>query len=185
MDDENEEIRTDLIRDAERGAAIFSEEELSLLQGNQADLKTSLYRDVKGRLRRYRGADPAVRFVYIFRATPDGVIFLADSEPTNSEDISLPGDDYPEGANSPGLQSILKTGLPTTEGPIADSFGTWVTGYALISRDATGNVREVVGIDMRAGDWQTQIFNAGLRTAVFIWALFGLPLLGCFCAPPT
>ena len=119
-----------------------------------------------------------MRFVYIFRATPAGVIFLADSEPFNSEDISLPGDDYPEGANSPGLQSILKSGLPTTEGPIADSFGTWVTGYAVVSRDAAGSVSEVVGIDMQAGDWWAQIFNAGLRTAVSIWALLGLPLLG-------
>lgn len=178
MNAENKEIRLGLIRDAQRGAAIFSAEEISLLQGSRDDLGTSLYREVKSRLMRYRGADPAVRFVYIFRATSDGVIFLADSEPANSEDISLPGDDYPELANSPGLQSILKTGMPTTEGPIADSFGTWVTGYATVSLDTTGRVREVVGIDMQAGDWRKLIFNAGLRMAVSIWAFLGLPLLG-------
>jgi len=178
MTNENKEIRADLIRDAQRGSAIFSDEELSNLTGTRADLKTPLYRDVKGRLTRYRGADPALRFVYIFRANPDGVIFLVDSEPNNSEDISLPGDNYSEATNSPGLQSILKTGMPSTEGPIADSFGTWVTGYAVVSRDATGNVLEVVGIDMQAGDWRKQIVGAGLRSAVFIWALLGLPLLG-------
>ncbi len=89
---------------------------------------------MKSRLVRYRGADPALQFVYIFRANPDGVIFLADSEPNNSEDISLPGENYSEATNSPGLQSILKKGIPSTEGPIADSFGTWVTGYAVVSR---------------------------------------------------
>jgi len=178
MSRENKDVRADLIHDAQRGAAMFSAEELSKLQGNRADLKAPLYLEVKGRLARYRGADPAVRFVYIFRVSSDGVIFLADSEPNNSEDISLPGDDYPEAKSSPGLQSILKTGLPATEGPIADSFGTWVTGYAVISRHATGRVHEVVGIDMQANYWRKQIFRAGLIGAVFIWALFGLPLVG-------
>lgn len=78
----------------------------------------------------------------------------------------------------PGLQSIFKTGMPTTEGPIVDSYGTWATGYALVSRDATGSVRDVVGIDIQAGDWSGRVFKAGLNMAVFIWALFGLPLVG-------
>lgn len=65
MNGENEEIRADLVREAQRGAAIFSAEELSILQGSRADLQNPLYRDVKGRLARYRGADTAVRF-FIF-----------------------------------------------------------------------------------------------------------------------
>jgi PAS domain S-box-containing protein len=119
-------------------------------------------------------------FVYLFRAMPEypHVIFLADSEPAGSPDISLPGDDYPEAVASPGLQSILKNGLPATEGPIKDAFGTWVTGYALVSRDANGNVQEVLGVDMAASNWRWQIWSASAKSTLYVWVLFGFSLVG-------
>ncbi len=178
MVSENETIRADMIRHAEQGAAIFSVEELSGLQGDRTDLKNPLYGEVKSRLSRYRGADPDVRLVTIFRANADEVIILADSEPSNSEAISLPGDTDSEVVSLPGMQNLLQTGTPAIEGPATDSYGTWATGYAVISRDATGRVREVVSIDMQAGDWSRRIFGEGLKAALVIWALLGLPLGG-------
>lgn len=83
-----------LVRDAERVATILDAEDLEKLSGTPADENPPTYGVVKARLMRYRATDPKIRFVYIFRADPASgrVVFLADSEPVGSPDISLPGD---------------------------------------------------------------------------------------------
>lgn len=169
-----------MIRNAERDAAAFNTREMMQLTGTAADAQQPVYAEVKARLQRLRMTDPAVRFVYIFRRLPktQTVVFLADSEPEDSAEISHPGDIYPEAARSPGLQSILQNGLPATEGPIADQFGTWVTGYAVVARDTDGAVRDVLGVDMSEQDWSWRLWQAGLKSAVSLWLLFGLPLAG-------
>ena len=169
-----------LLQRAESATAAFTSAETVQLSGTAADLDSPVYAAVKQRLQRIRLADPDVRFLYLFRFQPESgrVIFLADSEPSDSTEISLPGEDYPEAATSPGLQSILQHGLPAFEGPIDDSFGTWVTGYALLSRDAAGNVREVLGVDIAARDWSANLWVAALRTTVLVWFFLGLPLAG-------
>jgi PAS domain S-box-containing protein len=169
-----------LISDAKRAAAAFDKNEIAQLTGTAEDEKSPAYTVVKDRLMRYRAADTDVHFVYLFRVQPESphVIFLADSEPAGSPDISLPGEAYPEAVNSPGLQSILQHGEPATEGPIKDAFGTWVTGYALVSRDADGNVKEVLGVDMAAANWWWQIWFASAKAAFYVWVLFGFALVG-------
>lgn len=171
-------ILADLAHGAERSAAAFDPGELALLTGTAADRDTPAYKAIKRRLTRYRIVEPQVRFTYIFRQQlkEKRVIFLADSESEGSPDISQPGDVYAEAANSPGLQEILLTGLPTTEGPLQDEFGTWVTGYALVSDGPAG--REILGVDLAAQDWHRQLLLAGLERAFYTWFLLGLPLLG-------
>lgn len=175
-----DQLLTSLISDAKRAASAFDAAEMSQLTGTSADVDSPAYAAVKTRLRRYGEADAGVHFVYIFRALREQkqVIFLADSEPPGSPDISLPGDDYPEAATSPGLQSILRNGLPATEGPIKDAFGTWVTGYALVARDSDGEVRDILGVDMAASHWWWQIWSAGVKATLYVWLLFGLSLAG-------
>lgn len=173
------DLRGELIREAIRWAAAFDAGELRSLSGTPADVGTPGYFLLKSRLKRLRQVDAMVRFVYIFRATSVAgeVVFLADSEPENSNQISLPGDSYPEASGSPGLQEILRTGLPTAEGPLKDEFGVWVTGYAPIA-DHEGVVREIVGLDIAAYDWMQALWLAALRHAAYIWLLLGLPLAG-------
>jgi len=177
---EEAQILEGLRRDAGQSAAAFDGAEMSLLQGAQADLESPAYAAVKSRLVRIRGADARVRFVYLFRSLPETgtVIFLADSEPEVADAISLPGDVYVEAATSPGLQSILKNGAPSTEGPIEDRLGTWVTAYALVARDAAGNVREVLGVNLAAGDWWQRIWLNGLESTISFWLVLGLPWAG-------
>lgn len=173
------DLRGELIRDALRCAAAFDAGELRALTATPADVEAPGYLETKARLKRFRQVDALVRFAYIFRVTPASgeVVFLADSEPENSADLSLPGDAYLEAAGSPGLQEILRTGLPATEGPLADGFGIWVTGYAPIA-DADGVVREIVGIDIAAHDWRQRLWFAAMQRAFYTWLLLGLPLAG-------
>jgi PAS domain S-box-containing protein len=173
------DLHGELMCAALRCAAAFDVGELRALTATSADLETPGYLQVKARLKRFRQVDALVRFAYIFRVTPTAgaVVFLADSEPEDSDEISQPGDAYPEAAGSPGLQEIMRTGLPATEGPLADEFGIWVTGYAPIA-DAEGVVREIVGLDIAAHDWRQRLWLAALQRALYTWLLLGLPLAG-------
>ena len=176
----HDELLNDLKLDAQRAAAAVGESDTAQLSGSDADLGSPAYIALKARLTRYRGADVRVRFVYVFRTLPDSkkVIFLADSEPTESPNISLPGEVYAEADTSPGLQAILANGVPATEGPIEDGFGTWVTGYEVVAHDAEGRVRDVLGIDIAASNWEWEVWLATGKAACYVWVLFGLFLVG-------
>ena len=177
---ERSRLLANLVRDAERVAAIIDIGDAGQLTGTKADLQSPMYGTVKSRLMRYRATDEAIRFVYIFRVVPGtrDVIFLVDSESVGSPDISLPGEAYPEAAVSPGLQAIIAGGVFATEGPIKDAFGTWVTGYSLLSQDSEGAARDIVGVDLAASDWWWHLWSAGGTSALYVWLLFGLPLAG-------
>jgi len=173
-----EEMFDELMRDVAGFAAAFDAEEVSRLSGTRGDLNSPDYEAVKRRLMRFRAIDSTVRFVYIFRQIPGTprVIFLADSELPESPEISQPGDEYTEAAQSPGLQEILRTGRPAIEGPLSDEFGTWVTAYAALTARPDG-AREVLGIDVAARQWQDRLWTAGLQAALYVLVLLGLPLV--------
>ncbi len=173
-----DEMLAELMRDASGYAAAFDTEEVGRLAGTPTDVGSPEYAEVKRRLMRFRAIDSTVRFAYLFRQIPasNGVIFLADSEPAESPEISLPGDVYDEALQSPGLQEILRTGRPTTEGPLSDEFGTWMTAYAALATRPDGT-REVLGLDVATADWQDRLWNAGLQAALYVVVLLGLPLV--------
>jgi signal transduction histidine kinase/ActR/RegA family two-component response regulator len=172
-----------LLVDAQRSALAFSDEKIAQLSATDDDLGTSPYAEIKARLVRLREIDPRIRFAYLMRRIPGTTrtVFIADSEPEESEDISLPGDEYDEAKQSPGLQAILHDGQPSTEGPLADSFGTWVTGYSVVRYDANGLVEDVIGLDIDAGAWRSELLFQGGLAAGCVWSSLGLPL-AVWCA---
>jgi PAS domain S-box-containing protein len=169
----------ELEADARRCALVFQSEQVRALKGERGDERTPAYVFVKGRLTELRAVHPTVRFVSLFRYLPERgkVIYLADSEPPGAATESRPGDVFPEAFQMPGLRTLLRTGQTTSEGPIRDSFGEWVTGYAVIG-EAGGpdDMKEFIALDIAADDWQGGLFEAGLRGALYVWLLLGLPL---------
>ncbi len=174
-------LSRDLVHEAELAAVAFEDAPLRTLTASRADLASPDYRAVKARLQRLKAADPGVRYVYLFREMPDPdrVVFLADSTTTGAKDESRPGEVYLEAPQSPGLQSVLHTGQPSFEGPLRDSFGVWVTGYARIggAGHAAPAPVDILGVDMAAGSWSRELWLAGFRGAFYAWVLLGLPLL--------
>jgi PAS domain S-box-containing protein len=169
----------ELEADARRCALVFQSAQVQVLKGDPADEQTPAYVFVKRRLTQLRAVHPAVRFVSLFRYMPERgkVIYLADSEPPGAVTESRPGDVFPEAFQMPGLRTLLRSGQTTTEGPIKDSFGEWVTGYALIGETSgPDEIKEFVALDIAAEDWQGGLFEAGLRGALYVWLLLGLPL---------
>lgn len=177
---EEERMTASLLNNAALSAVAIEQTELARLTGTRADLGTPPYAAVKARLQKLSAVDPRVRFVYIFRAgpAPGTVIYLADSATPGDTDESLPGDDYPQAAASPGLQAILRTGQPAIEGPLADDFGTWVTGYASIGEPIAGSgPREILGLDVDAATWSRTLWFGALRGMFYVLMLLGLPII--------
>ncbi len=169
----------ELVELARLSAVAFATEDTLSLTGTPADANTAAYAAVKDRLRRLRAAGGGVRFVYLFRsvAEPGRVVFLADSEPEGSPDLSLPGYDYPEALTSPGLQEALRTHRATTEGPLRDSFGEWFTAYAPVG-DAPlpGGPRLLLGVDVESSGWNREILESALGAAGIVLLALGVPL---------
>ncbi len=178
---ENKLLLEEFRADAERCAIAIDLADVQALTGLVSDQQSPHYHRVKSRLKQLHAVHPSVRFVYIFRHIPatGAVIYLADSEPPHSTEESLPGDVFPEAPHMPGLQLILKTGQTTTEGPVKDSFGVFMTAYSRIGapEERLGPVREVLGLDIHASRWRRAQLNASLSTAVYIWLLAGLPVM--------
>lgn len=170
-----------LLDDARRSAVAFATPDRLALTGTPVDVATDAYAAVKERLRRLKALEPRVRFVYLFRHLPaeDRVVFLADSAEPGAADESLPGDAYPQAAQSPGLREIIRTGQPATEGPLADDFGTWVTGYAFVGTGpeppAGAPPQDILGLDFDADDWRWELWKAAWHRAGLVWLVLALP----------
>lgn len=168
--------------DASRCALALDPEKIAKLTGTKEDLGRPEYLSLKDRLGKLRAVHPEVRFVSLFRCVPGErrVIYLADSEPAGSRELSPPGAAFPEASAMPGLQSILRDGKPATEGPIQDTFGIFVTGYAQVGEPretAAGTVRELIALDIEAHTWNRELWDAGAHAALYVWILLGAPLV--------
>jgi PAS domain-containing protein len=122
-----------------------------------------------------RHANPDTRFVYLTRLVDSKVKFLVESEPDDSKDHSPIGSVYDSA--SPEFLGVFQEGQPTTEGPLPDEFGVWVTGFAPITDPATGQVAAVLGMDLAAGDWARQIY-LGRLGPIGVTCLVSLMLIG-------
>ena len=156
---EDSQLREDLLTKTRLVQSGINTGHVQELTGSEADLVSPDYVALKEELLKVRSADPQVRFVYLMGQQPDGtVIFLVDSEPPESEDYSPPGQVYPEA--SAILLNTFVSGQETTEGPLTDRWGTWVSGFVPIRNTGSGPVIALLGIDMDAWNWNLQIIAA-------------------------
>jgi signal transduction histidine kinase len=164
---QNEEIRLqeDLLSKCRLVKEGFIADEVGQLTGTEADLTSPSYISVKKEIMRVRFADPPIRFLYFMGQRPDGtIVFLVDSEPPESEDYSPPGQEYYEATDA--LQTVFVTNTEMTEGPVADRWGTWISGIIPVSDPGTGRVIAVFGMDVDARDWNLKIFMACLPAII-------------------
>jgi len=129
------------------------------LTGSEADLMSPDYLQLKAQMAKIRSTDPLIRFVYLMGQRSDRTVFLfIDSEDPTSENYSPPGDVYPEASRL--LENTFASGEMTTEGPLNDRWGTWVSGFAPLKDPKTGRIIAVFGMDVDARDWNRQIATA-------------------------
>lgn len=134
-----------------------------------ADLKEKAYLENLKKLRRLRRSNPDIAFLYIMRKE-DGVIkFVIDSD--ESERQALPGREYPE---APALMQAGFNKPSVDDKPIADEWGTFLSGYAPVRN---GEGRYLIGIDMRADEVSNKLSKLRLTGLVSLLGSILLALL--------
>jgi PAS domain S-box-containing protein len=107
---------------------------------------------------------------------PDSAVFFyVDSESPGSADYSPPGQVYSEASAT--LLNTFSSGKETTEGPMTDRRGTWVSGLVPITDTTTGKVVAVLGTDIDARDWNIQIIKASAPAVIAMLVLVFLLLV--------
>lgn len=148
--------KTDLLDRARTVAASLDVDDILGLSGTTEDLARADYQTLKDKMVRIRALNPDLHFVYLMGYRKGELFIYMDSEPVDSGDYSPPGDPYVE-ASALKVGKYL-AGENFTEGPYADRWGTWVSGYASIP-DPAGSLIPVgmVGVDISAARLQRQI----------------------------
>lgn len=147
--------------------------QVASLSGTEADLASPVYQRIKDQLIASRSLYPMCRFLYIMRRTTEGrIIFLADSEPADSENYSPPGQAYDEATEA--FRKVFRTGHADTEGPLTDRWGTWVSSSVPLYHPLSDRVIGVLGMDIDASSWRLHMLKAAIVPLVFTFALLAL-----------
>ncbi len=142
--------------------------DLKDLKGTQEDEGKESYERLKRQLASIRTANSDYRFLYVMRQREDGTVyFLLDNEPSASNDVASPGEDYNDA--SPDLKELFKTRKAFVEGPLSDTWGTWVSPLIPIVDTETGDLLGIFGMDVAVKDWNKRIFiTVGKHTGSFL-----------------
>jgi len=169
-------LRADLLTKTRLVEGGISTQHLKSLTGTEADLVSPDYQALKEQMIQVRSTDPEIRFIYLLGRHPDKTIFFfIDSEPPESEDYSPPGQVYPEASDT--LVNTFTSGNQTTEGPVTDRWGVWVSGLIPIRDSQTGEVIALLGTDIDARDWTIQIITASAPAVIAMLLLLLLLLI--------
>ena len=139
------QIKSNLVTRAQTIAGLLDVSDVQMLQGNESDLTNPEYLLLKNRLIELRKQNKDSRFIYLMRQTNEGIIFLVDSEASDSPDYSPPGQVYIEASDQ--LISAITKGESGLE-IAGDRWGMWTTGYAPLRDPVTGKVVALAGIDL-------------------------------------
>jgi PAS domain S-box-containing protein len=172
---EDLKIRDQLLTQARLSSVGINAAQVAALAGSGADLTSPDYQALKIQMAGFRAMDPDIRFAYLIgRRADDTYFFFVDSEPPESEDYSPPGQEYPEVMVID--KKVFSTGVPMTEGPASDRWGTWVSSVVPITDPETGKTIAIYGMDVDARDWNWQIFVACLTPVIGILLILMLVL---------
>jgi len=163
----------ELQRTAERLSLTINVDELIKLGGIRKDEGTPEYQRLKQHLILSKQLFPESRFLYIMGVRTDKTVFFyADSEPSGSEQESLPGDRYPEYTDI--INSVYENSTTKVSSPITDEWGTWVNVLVPIIDHKNGHVMALFGLDIDADQWNQQILTSLLfpYTILFLFIIF-------------
>jgi len=169
----NQRMLTLLMDEALLVAGALSSHDLTALSGRPEDVDHPVYQRIKHQLLTSKPLFPYCRFIYLMKRNEAGqVVFLADSEPAESEDYSPPGQTYDEA--SADLRRVFETRDPVTEGPMKDRWGVWVSGFVPIMSIDEKYSGIVLGMDVDAASWQSSLARYALPPLLFTGVLIVL-----------
>lgn len=122
------------------------------------------YTEIKDRLTSLKDVYSDTRFVYIMAEIDGKTVFLADSEPSDSDDYSPRGEEYTDA--TPLLKSVFESGNASAEGPVRDEYGIWYSAMAPIKNNE-GTTIALIGIDVPAENYLLSTIGVGVGTIIF------------------
>ncbi|MBN2870216.1 MAG: EAL domain-containing protein [Campylobacterales bacterium] len=161
------QLKSELLKRSQVAANSIDADLIRPLGGSEADLRTPAYEELKHHLIHIRVVS---RFLYLFTFREGEVVFIADSEPEDSPDLSPPGQVYTEA--TPAFLKALRTGEPAVLDPETDRWGTWVSALIPLPLTLQDGSPVFFGADVDAGYWKREILQsrfAGI-TVIFLVA---------------
>ena len=160
------ELRLNLLAETQNLADEIKPKQIEMLSGTISDIDSPFYLQLKEQLSAVRSVNPNCRFLYLLGRRQDNTVFIfADSEPVNSQDYSPPGQIYKEATAE--CANIFAAKTKIVEGPEQDRWGVWVSGLVPIINQKTGKVLAVLGMDIDAQTWKSELIYAGIPYALF------------------
>ncbi|HNT29968.1 MAG TPA: PAS domain S-box protein [bacterium] len=142
------------------------------------DMHSLEYTTTLEQLRRVTAANPNVHWYYMMAKQGENIIWTVDPDTTSEQTPAGEIWDNP----TEDVWEIFETGESSVTGPVTDEWGTWVSAMAAI-KNAQGEIVGVLGLDVEAKDWYTQI-NAQIRRACsisfLVWVILELSLVAYF-----
>ena len=164
--------RQDLLTQVQTISHLISAQDIATLTGTEKDLDSPVYLKIKQEMYDLHDINNNTRFVYLMRASdtdPNKLIFLVDSEIPSSKDYSWPGQIYDN--TTPLQMKNYLEGVPFTEGPYTDNWGTWISAYAPIWYN--GKIVAKVCMDVSATKWRAEdyYFQVAILTMSIITSI--------------
>ncbi|MCY2988187.1 MAG: response regulator [Planctomycetota bacterium] len=135
-------------------ARTVNSENVKALSFTETDRTNPHFQRLRGQLMAYAQA-LGHRSLYSVAARDGNLVFGPESLAEHDPQASPPGRIYEQ--PTPELRDCFRTASEFTEGPVADEYGIFITGFAPVKDPHTGQVLLVIGLDIEAGQWQASI----------------------------
>jgi len=143
----------------------FQKSFISKLNADERDQNLLEYKEIKNSLINLVNQNNEIEFSYIFIKRNDKVYFLADSETSDSEFYSPPGQEFYE-KNDDTLRPF-QNGQPLISKPISDRWGTWIS-VLVPMKNIEGETIAVFGVDYPAKLWHDNAFSKSILAVMFV-----------------
>ena len=148
-------IRDDLIFQAEVVASTINKDRLELLTFTKEDRNNPAYLRIHRQLKLYGDHVKELRGIYTIVEKDGKLVFGPEDYDFNDPMASYPGQVYEIPVKK--LYDSFKDGQKRVSGPVKDEYGTFISAYAPIYSNLTGQVRMIVGVDILAQKWEKEI----------------------------
>jgi PAS domain S-box-containing protein len=168
------QFRKDLLLRTLTAAAAVYPGRVTSLTGTKPDIGSTQHAQAAHRLWKIHSVNKDCRFVQLMRLQGGKVVLLANSEVGGPMPGSDPGDIYRYASNR--LLGVLHTGEPEAEGPITDSWGTWVCGIAPILDPGTNRTLAVLRMGVDEHLWSVNVARSRLTFILMTGLLAALTM---------
>ncbi len=169
-----DKISSQALKIAGTAGSSLNGEMLKKLSGLPEDVGTEPYESIKNKLMEIVSINKEIKFAYFYTQKAGKIYFMADSEPTSSEDYSPPGQEFTE-ADIEDFQPF-KDGKTLITKPVTDRWGTWVSVLVPLKDPQTGKIIAVFGTDYPAKMWSNNAITGTIESGVVLIAIILLLL---------